>query len=70
MLTVSAGNLYMGNTNRCVRFVLCPKINLYMLALRNSENHDFTVEFYICHDDIEQYDLIEKKCVYDADQTG
>lgn len=42
-----------------------------MLALRNRENHDFTVYFYTCHDnDIEQYDLIEKKCVYDADQTG
>jgi hypothetical protein len=41
-----------------------------MLALRNSENHDFAVYFYTCHDDIEQYDLIEKKCIYDADQTG
>jgi hypothetical protein len=49
--------------------VLRPKINLCMLALRNSEDHDFIVCFHICHDDIEQYDLTEK-CVSDADQTG
>lgn len=59
----------MGNTNRTQRFVLRPKINLCMLALRNSEDHDFIVCFHICHDDIEQYDLTEK-CVSDADQTG
>lgn len=70
MLTIGAGNLYKGNTNRCLRFVLCPEIKLYMLALRNSEDHNFIACFHISDNDIEQLDLSEEKCAYDADQAG
>lgn len=70
MLTVGAGNLYKGNTNRSLRFVLCPKIKLYMLVYREREESSFfNMAFYTSDDDIEQNDLIKEKCVCDADQA-
>jgi hypothetical protein len=69
MLTSAAGNLYHGNSVLCLRFVLCPKIKLYMLVFREPAKNDFHAQFYTSDGDVEQHDLIKDKCVYDADQT-